>query len=268
MTPESIDAVVTEPPFLPPDDYDFLIRWWIGNRGHPIWKRCFAALKPGGHVAAIAGQSTMDMISMAIRLSGFEIRDAIGYVRAGPAGAPPDWCPIIIARKPLAGTVAETVLAHGTGALNIDACRIKTEGEVLTVALGDPSKRKGLVGTDLGITRASKEKFQAAQIASIEKANRLGRWPANVIHDGTPEVEDAFGAFGERSSKPFVANRTNKADLQMQFMVSQDYAPAGGYADSGNVARFFFAGTMEEVRAWLTTMLVAPGGVVMDPYAR
>lgn len=92
----------------------------------------------------------------------------------------PSWEPIILARKPLSGTVARTVLEHGTGALNIDGCRIKGTDEI-HVPQSDPAKREGVVGTDLGITGADQERFQAAQRESVERANTLGRWPANTI---------------------------------------------------------------------------------------
>jgi hypothetical protein len=91
---------------------------------------------------------------------------------------------IHVLRKPLSEkTVAANVLEHGTGALNIDRCRVTPlPGEyVAPGGLSDPTSRSGTVGTDLGISRKDKTAFQQAQLASIERANRLGRWPSNLI---------------------------------------------------------------------------------------
>jgi site-specific DNA-methyltransferase (adenine-specific) len=85
---------------------------------------------------------------------------------------------IVVARKPLAAsTIAANVLAHGTGALNIDGCRV-------AAARGDEplmwkTPRGGIWTTD-------------SQAQAQAQAQALGRWPANVIHDGSDEVLAAF----------------------------------------------------------------------------
>src|SRR4029077_16250696 len=89
----------------------------------------------------------------------------------------PAYEPVILARKPLGGTVAATVLAHGTGGLNIDACRIDDEGEkradrVNSVTLGSSSGAILNAGAPVTL-----------------KQHALGRWPANVLHDDSAEVE-------------------------------------------------------------------------------
>lgn len=119
------------------------------------WCRIWATeamriLKPGGHLLAFGGTRTYHRLAAGIEDAGFEVRDSIhwmygnGFPKAlnvakamGKLGLPeaeewegwatalkPGHEPIVVARKPLAGTVAQTVLAHGTGALNIDACRV------------------------------------------------------------------------------------------------------------------------------------------------
>lgn len=96
--------------------------------------------------------------------------------------------PITVARKPLVGTVAENVLAHGTGALNIDGCRVEAEagGRPLleVAALRDDVQYRGnaLAGRVNGSLASSK----AAGLTD------LGRWPANLIHDGHPDVVALF----------------------------------------------------------------------------
>jgi len=83
--------------------------------------------------------------------------------------------PVVVARKPLCGTVAGNVLGWGVGGLNIDACR------VAGVLEGDPSR---FAKTDGG-------SFNAFVEPPVVRAE--GRWPANVVHDGSPEVCDRFG---------------------------------------------------------------------------
>jgi len=107
---------------------------------------------------------------------------------------------IHVLRKPCAreaGTVAANVLRWGTGALNIDASRIRLAGdEVVTLPQSDPSKRAGEVGRDLGFTGNDVCAFKQAQRESIERTNTLGRWPANLVlqhldgcrREGTKEI--------------------------------------------------------------------------------
>lgn len=107
---------------------------------------------------------------------------------------------VTVARRPLSeGTVASNVLEHGTGALNIDAARVApVDGESIGPgSWSDPSKRGGEVGGDLGFTGNSVAKFQQAQAESVERANRLGRWPANLIlvSDSGIDAQDDVGRY-------------------------------------------------------------------------
>jgi site-specific DNA-methyltransferase (adenine-specific) len=87
--------------------------------------------------------------------------------------------PITVARKPLVGTVAENVLAHGTGALNIDGCRVPAEsGRPLVVS----DRRDGN-----GVYRDWPQGSRA-----VEGGTDAGCWPANLIHDGDDEVAGLF----------------------------------------------------------------------------
>ena len=90
---------------------------------------------------------------------------------------------VTVARRPLAGSVAETVLKHEAGALNIDATRIAPmSGETIGPgSWSNPQNRTGEVGGNLGFTGNDMSAFQAAQAASVERANRMGRWPANLV---------------------------------------------------------------------------------------
>jgi DNA modification methylase len=154
----------------------------------------------------------------------------------------PAFEPIVLARKPLDGTVAANVLAHGTGAINIDASRIPTNGETFTAPQSDPANRRGVVGSAMQ-ARSDTERNQAAQRASIDRLKTLGRWPANVLHDGSADVESAFGG---SASRFFYSAKADKADR----------------ADSGHP-------TVKpiDLMRWLVTLITPPGGTVLDPFA-
>jgi site-specific DNA-methyltransferase (adenine-specific) len=132
----------------------------------------------------------------------------------------PAWEPIIVARKPLVGTVAENVLAHGTGAINVDGCRVGAEQ---TVTLRSGSMGKGIYGGD-------------ARVGSF--ANPPGRWPANLIHDGSEEVVGLFPAT-KSGGLSGVTYHTNAKPGDGWGRIGN-----GGsgtcHGDSGSAARFFY----------------------------
>ena len=176
--------------------------------------------------------------------------------------------PIVVARKPLGeGTVAANVLAHGTGALNIDGCRIGTEGG------GTQCNNRDENGKCRGHQNAGRstsgETFHGPDTEG-------GRWPANVIHDGSDEV---VAGFPESNSTPFRANDPG----QPIFEGGKDFKrTAGGFADSGSAARFFYCAKAskrdrgdgnvhptvkpEALMRYLCRLVTPPGGTVFDPF--
>jgi DNA modification methylase len=129
--------------------------------------------------------------------------------------------PIVLARKPLIGTVANNVLTHGTGGLNIDGARVGSEDTRRQVAEG-----KGwTIDTSNAITKAGLYGSPA------------GRWPANVIHDGSDEVvalfPDTGKSTGGRIGKKLMGSVTNVPAGEFE-------AGDPGYGDSGSAARFFY----------------------------
>jgi site-specific DNA-methyltransferase (adenine-specific) len=130
--------------------------------------------------------------------------------------------PICVARKPLIGTVAANVLEHGTGALNIDGCRICTNE---------------LTPRNNANTRTLYEKGFEGTPKMIEPSP-LGRWPANVIHDGSDEVVSMFpDATGQQG---FVGEKNGERpsiNTYGDFGPRPDTFPRG---DSGSAARFFY----------------------------
>ena len=132
--------------------------------------------------------------------------------------------PIVVARKPLIGTVATNVLTYVTGALNIDGSRVGTgTGETKTVQYPD------IRGNNYNNAEGTVEYTVTDQ----------GRWPANVIHDGSEEVLEGFP--NSKSGKPGVrlsdGFNSGVYGTGMGIKSGQDN---GEYGDSGSAARFFY----------------------------
>jgi site-specific DNA-methyltransferase (adenine-specific) len=129
----------------------------------------------------------------------------------------PAWEPVIVARKPLSGTVADNVLRYGTGALNIDGCR---------------------VGADLVTTSHTKWNGTAGwqgNASTGTTSTHTGRWPANVMHDGSDEVVAGFPDSHSSGGTAGGANGSVYANGK-----GIPHPSFFNYADSGSAARFFY----------------------------
>lgn len=138
--------------------------------------------------------------------------------------------PIVVARKPLAKglTVADNVLAHGTGAINIDACRVEPTGE--------SRPREGEASQENRYAEAGGTNFAATP--GVRGGDPAGRWPANIIHDGSDEVvalfpESTSGSRAEGVRTGLGSNRTFTTPGK------GDGGPAIE-ASAGSAARFFY----------------------------
>jgi site-specific DNA-methyltransferase (adenine-specific) len=144
--------------------------------------------------------------------------------------------PIVVARKPVsAQTIAKNVLEHGTGAINIDECRV----EHVTVDGGSLATNPHLRGTIKGGNGGNI--FPTETESRIVEVNAFGRWPANVIHDGSDEVVQNFPATGSGNGKgaySYAGREYNNKDTSM-FNGDKPQAPSN-YNDSGNASRFFY----------------------------
>jgi site-specific DNA-methyltransferase (adenine-specific) len=139
--------------------------------------------------------------------------------------------PIVLARKPLDGTVAETVLTHGTGALNIDGCRVP--GEVA-------SKPQPLLGKAID-NRIYYFRTGVGRNGQMSN-NKAGRWPANFIHDGSDEVLELFpetrsGAHTKSSEWKDSSTRTASSFVRGMSGKERSYRSE---PSSGSAARFFY----------------------------
>ena len=235
------------------------------------WRKCYELLKPGGHLIAFSGSRTYHRMACAIEDAGFEIRDqciwlygsgfpkshnigkqidkiqgnerevvgtiqrgsvkdaiekGVGYT-ADPANKnnkaifgygtetvtkgnsewegwgtalKPAHEPMVLARKPLSEkSVADNVMKHGTGAINIDGCRVEGQSEL----------------SDIDTTG--------------------GRWPSNIMHDGSEQVQEIFPT---TTSTEVSRQRTHKGIWSDNKDDDGDYMPA--YGDHGNASRYFY----------------------------
>lgn len=176
----------------------------------------------------------------------------------------PAWEPIILARKPLAGTVAANVLAHQTGALNIDGCRIACADDYPS---GGTHNHEG---TGWGMRPVRTQQHQD------------GRWPANVLHDGSDEVEEAFAAFGSDKGAAAPVRGNEPSDVVKNALSARARVPGIFHGDTGTASRFFYSAkasaadragskhpTVKPVALirWLVRLVCPVGGTVLDPFA-
>jgi|688.fasta_scaffold358171_1 hypothetical protein len=378
MPDSSIDAICTDPPYgladHPSREVAACLTAWLAGKpykpkgkgfmgktwdawvpGPEVWRECLRVLKPGGHLLAFAGTRSMDLMSMAVRLAGFELRDSIGWAHDG-GGAPllawthgqgfpksrdiskaidleagvkghdsvgfnvagktsglgvirrpelrsdhpdyvkpqgitpeaqqwagfgtalkPSWEPIILARKPISeDTVAANVLEHGTGAINIDGCRVGAEARPVMVRTETVVSATAMSGQSTGAT-------------SSGELTTTGRWPANLCHDGSDEVVGLFPQTG--ISRGGNSKQINAGTGRYNWNTGTDRAvPDGvnpGYGDTGSAARFFYCAKANkkdrneglngetnnhptvkptDLMRYLCRLITPPGGTVLDPF--
>lgn len=137
--------------------------------------------------------------------------------------------PIVLARKPLEGTVAENVLKWGVGGINIDGCRVGTE--IITQRLATVEGAKCIGGKGVGIK----------QKATGETTQTTGRFPANLMHDGSQEVLELFPNSGNgNGGEPYnYAGREYDNKETSMFNGDKPQAPSN-FNDKGSAARFFY----------------------------
>lgn len=262
---------------------------------------CYRLLKPGGHLLAFGSPRCYHQLGMGIELAGFEVRDTIawlfgqGFPKSLDVGkavgkkereAERTWAgwgtalkpafePCVVARKPIAGSVAENVLTHGTGALNIDATRV-------AMSDADAAAIDGMGGF-------GKHKVEASVYGEYGHADSHahpdGRWPTNVALDvaAADELDSQTGYLSD--AKPHTLRRrgigygsgSTGGDVEL------------GYEDSGGASRFFPAFRYEakassaerpkvggvqhptvkplDLMRWLVRLVAPQGATVLEPFA-
>lgn len=317
MEPDSVDSVVCDPPYhltsivkrfggegsaqaksgatgaFKRASAGFMGKQWDGGDiafRPETWAAVLRVLKPGGYLLAFASTRGFGRMSVAIEDAGFVTHPLIAWVfgsgfpkatriradgydgfRYGGQALKPAIEPIYMGQKPFSeanGTA--NILRWGTGAINVDGCRVGTEGEK-TGGSGKPKTGTAAFGDFAG--------------NGGNETSTLGRWPANIIHDGSDEVLAGFpeslgGAGGGQSGRDSIG-------------ASSVYE--GGYAsggvgsradrathDSGSAARFFYTAKADaadrlgskhptvkplDLMQYLCRLVTPPGGTILDPFA-
>ena len=203
----------------------------------------------------------------------------------------PAWEPIILARKPLIGTIAENVLKYGTGGINVDGCRVGIDQKDNIFQKNPHTQNKGKDGNSWVSSGSDGASYSIPE----------GRWPANLIHDGSDEVVGLFpnsksggGRKEEIGKRCYLKSAKSNAlsgprggkgiggDLFWDDERQDFYSLGIVRRDSGSAARFFYCAKASKkergkgnthptvkplkLMQYLITLGLPPGGVVLDPF--
>jgi site-specific DNA-methyltransferase (adenine-specific) len=228
---------------------------------------CLHSLKPGGHIAAFAAPRTAHRLTCGLEEAGLEVRDVLmwlqgqGYpaTRVLPAGLgtglKPSWEPIVLARKPLNGTLDHNLAQHRTGAMNIDACRIALS----PYDCPEEGRSHGHRMT----------------------ASAKGRWPANLLlshgtgcSDAGCEPDCPIELLGERHRFFYAAKAPRRErdagceELPRGVVQTFKVGARNEQMCAANpVANIHPTVKPIELMRWLIRLLTPKGGLVLDPFA-
>lgn len=313
--PDHFDSIVCDPPY----GMEFLNEDWDQEvPGPDYWLAAWYAAKPGAWLLAMGGTRTHHRLACAIEDAGWEIRDCMMWLhgegfpkgpsteRAGMDGRgtclKPAWEPILLARKPFKGTLLRNLESRGTGALNIDDCRVPVESadfEKMSKGVEAIREKGGVRGESWA---------NDSDLSGANPASPLGRWPANVIMD-----EEAGAILdGQSGERPGMSGGgQHKPGYDGSMFGGPDGNEGHIRADTGGASRFFYcpkasrkekeaglddfeAGTVDDGREkaadnafqrgktvrknrhptvkpvalmrYLVRMVTPPGGTVLDPF--
>lgn len=334
---DSIDAVICDPPYHLTQlsrggsprinntatpfgrtrlgDKGFCNQVWDGGDiafRPETWVAIHDVMKPGAFLASFGGTRTYHRMAVAIEDAGFELKDTlmwvystsfpkVGYIRDrdgnqfrdGWGGSlKPAVEPILLARRAPEGSTVDNMRKYGTGALNIDSCRIPIDPKADQSQLRPVSRgirQDGNADQDWGF---SKHADTSGRMIRPE-----GRWPSNFLHDGSDEVLNIFAGYGEtKSGIPGVRRKAHETN-SMAGRLAITGETEVGYADSGNVSRFFQACEFSEEESasrliyctkaskadrfgskhptikpisllrYVVRLITPPDGTVLDPFA-
>lgn len=270
---ESVDAIVTDPPY----GIDWQNEDWDGaaireaaaqaggerlrpNQAFEVWcglwaAQCARVMKPGAHLLAFGAARTFHRLACGLEDAGLEIRDTLMWIygtgmprsRRYPGGRSttlkPAFDPILLARKPLSGTTAETIERFGTGALNVDACRS-----------GGSHPANVFVGHE----------------PDCEEGKVCAPGCAAALLDA--QAEEARSSSGPRTPPtrflycPRVSRAEREAGCEELPVRTLDLYPEAGQRPDGRTRNPHPAVKPLELMRWLVRLVCPPGGLVLDPF--
>lgn len=256
----SVDSIVTDAPY----GISFMNKKWDHQvPSVEIWKECLRVLKPGGYLLSFAGTRTQHRMACNIEDAGFEIRDMIAWIYA--QGMPkhksclkPALEPITLARKP----------AKKATLLNIDECRVE-----------------GRERTDYGLKNSKRSQGNCfgSPTSSADFDSSKGRYPSNVITDGSDEVfsmfPDSLGAGGSLPQVKITGYGDGIGTGKSEYLGGERIPFDSG---SGSAARFFYCAKANkkdrgegnkhptvkptDLMRYLCRLITPKNGVVLDPF--
>lgn len=275
MPADSVDSIVTDPPY----GLGFMGKAWDALPPGQDWaEECLRVLKPGGHLLAFGGTRTWHRLAVSVEDAGFEIRDSIAWMYGSGfpkhrATLKPAFEPIVMARKPFKGSLTANEAIHGTGALDINGCRIE----------GVPQPGSASAQAIYG----SSTTYAPSGLPNAP-GNPAGRWPANVVLDEhmAAVLDGQSGVSSTRPAKAALSGEGSGSGIARNASSYKTNAVASvGYEDTGGASRFFYVakapkkerpvvgGTAHPtvkplaLMRWLVRLVTPDGGTVLDPFA-
>jgi site-specific DNA-methyltransferase (adenine-specific) len=213
--------------------------WDHGVPGVEFWEAALRVAKPGAYLLAFGGTRTFHRLACAIEDAGWEVRDTLGWLYG--SGFPknhnalkPAWEPIILARKPPFGSVAGNIQRLGTGGLNVEDCRVPIDA-------GDAAAiEKQVVGFNQTRSIGGSGKYQGGAVIDRGAYSAAsGRWPANIVHDGSDEVLGVFPETGKSTGGQASLGAFRNGAVYGKGRDERESRDPG-FGDSGSAARFFY----------------------------
>lgn len=273
MPSNSVDAIVTDPPY----GIDMLMSWDESLPDKRIWAECFRVMKPGAHMAAFGFHRSYHRLACQIEDAGFELRETCmfmfgtGFPKNHKMGdglgtaMKPGWEPIVIVRKPFKGSTRANIARHGTGGMNIDACRITAP---------DPEAYAAKGASVVGLAGPRSNVYGGDSRPRRDSTHEAGRHPANVILDPMSAL-----ALAESTGNPvdrfFYCAKTSRAEREMGLEYRKRRNVNDGRATSidnpfqrGDSMRANVHPMVKPVALmrWLCRLITPPGGLVLDPF--